>query len=69
VGHIDWPSDVRFERIRGDDIAMRVRERTLFTEGPEGIQMLQITIEMRTPLNPGPYHVTMGLVYGFDDSF
>ena len=68
-GHVNWPEDVRFERIRGDDISMRLREKTLYTEGPDSNQMLRFTLELRTPLNPGLYQVTMGLVYGIDSSF
>lgn len=31
--------------------------------------MLQVVLEIKAPLNPGVYQVTMGLVHGFDDSF
>lgn len=67
-GQSEWPRDIYFRRLRGDDVDYRVIGFELNEQGPFGTEYLTVTVDFKLPLNPGCYFLTFGLTYGFDDS-
>lgn len=69
IGKVAWPKDLKFVRLRGDDVEYKVAEHALTVEGPDLVETLKLAVDFKVPRNPGSYNVTLGLVHGFDDSF
>jgi len=68
VGPTAWPKDVKFRRIRGDDIDFKIHECDVCADGLDLTETLQVSLVFTAPVKPGRYEITFGLVHGFDDS-